>query len=329
MNLYLQCLFSCRRPQNSVHVKKSVVRDVEEKRRSYDCKFCAKSFNTCNKRYAHTQRHHKDTSIKCQDCDRILANRQTYKEHWLTIHLPEDQRMHECWYCVKRFGDKNRLNLHIRTVHKVSNTFPCDQCDKTFIYPNLLAKHVKLDHEGKGYICFPCNKIFRTSNYLNCHFTTVHDANRGDYKCPHCQKVYLASKSFQRHMKEHEFGRIVYVCDTCGKQLSSKTSLRDHMRIHTGEKPLSCKLCDKKFKSRNEVRIHYVTHTKEKKHVCTVCNKSFTQRGTLTIHMRNHTGERPYSCDICEQKFTCKSLLTAHSKIHGTPVTGLLLPDVE
>lgn len=245
----------------------------------------------------------------------------------LSKHLPEDEKQHECPHCLKRYVSNSRMRLHIQAVHAAKKRFSCHQCDKSFPVRTSLLEHIRVDHQGIKFVCFPCNHTFRSAKNLKRHFKTIHDPERlpESHNCPKCGKIYTTMGSFIVHLKQHESGRAIFVCHTCGKQLSSSTSLNSHIRIHTGERPFECVKCGKLFKTCSSMATHLHTHNNEKKYVCSHCEKKFSQHSYLTIHMRYHTGERPFSCSICQEKFISKSHMKLHSrKTHGIPLFSKL-----
>lgn len=47
--------------------------------------------------------------------------------------------------------------------------YQCEFCSLTFSTPAILRRHMKSVHEGGGYVCQYCDKVFKRSDNLNTH----------------------------------------------------------------------------------------------------------------------------------------------------------------
>ena len=79
-----------------------------------------------------------------------------------------------CEKCDKGFSRKQKLNLHIKTVHEKVKSHKCDLCLKEFGQKGDLQKHIKIVHDKvKSHKCNLCFRAFGekkrfTNTYQNC-----------------------------------------------------------------------------------------------------------------------------------------------------------------
>lgn len=118
------------------------------KEKTVACKICGKLFANFNQKNYHSRRKHRDATMKCTRCDRVLFSRQSYNEHMLSQHIP-DKRKHECLVCNKRFVTNRRMRMHIQGVHEGYREFHCDQCEKCYSARYRLLEHIRVVHEDR------------------------------------------------------------------------------------------------------------------------------------------------------------------------------------
>ncbi|CAB0030558.1 unnamed protein product [Trichogramma brassicae] len=162
--------------------------------------------------------------------------------------------------CAKRFGNKQSLLLHIKTVH--------DQCEKKLGQKHQLLTHQRTVREGrKDYECDKCVKKFGHKAHLLVHQRTVHEGHK-DYTCDNCEKKFGHKSHLLRHQKTVHEGRKDYAfkvikdysCGNCGKKFDYKNLLLLHIKIvHDGRKDYACEKCEKKF-GRNLDLIRHQTN---------------------------------------------------------------------
>ena len=67
------------------------------------------------------------------------------------------------------------LRTHIRTVHEITQDFPCDQCSKVFKMDDVLGVRIKTVHlTSQELSCDKCNKPFGIGSDLSAHVKAVH-----------------------------------------------------------------------------------------------------------------------------------------------------------
>uniref|UniRef100_A0A8C6WIE7 C2H2-type domain-containing protein n=1 Tax=Neogobius melanostomus TaxID=47308 RepID=A0A8C6WIE7_9GOBI len=168
-----------------------------------------------------------------------------------------EQKKHQCSVCNKRFGDKSKLQRHIR-VHTGDKPFRCSSCEKAFTQKVTLDKHMRT-HTGEK-----------------------------PFTCPTCETKFARDSTLKNHMRTHT-GEKPYSCSICEKTFIQKSSLNSHRRTHTGEKPFTCPTCETKFAHDSTLKNHMRTHTGERPYSCQACGKTFTRIAYLNTHRRTHT----------------------------------------
>ncbi|CAL8136179.1 unnamed protein product [Orchesella dallaii] len=119
----------------------------------FKCKFdgCTESLETELNLKIHIKEEHGQSAestkgILCFKCGKVLASKQTLKQHEL-VHL--GKKPHECHLCKNKFTVKGSLQLHLTIVHGVG------------------TESLKCDEEG-------CGKMFANRKYFQVHRRTQH-----------------------------------------------------------------------------------------------------------------------------------------------------------
>ena len=105
-----------------------------------------------------------------------------------------------CDQCNKQFGTKQRLKIHIQSIHE-GVKYACDQCDKQFTQQSSLATHVQSTHEGVKFACNQCDYQATRQSGLVIHIKSKHEGvkypcNQCDYQAKHLSnlKTHIKSK---------------------------------------------------------------------------------------------------------------------------------------
>ena len=100
-----------------------------------------------------------------------MFHSKTETENNLLLHIGNEN---VCFHCGKSFTRRDRMKLHIHTVHEGRKDFNCTKCNKSFTVAKTLKKHNHTVHEGhKDYKCDRCNKLFTAAFNLKSLIHTV------------------------------------------------------------------------------------------------------------------------------------------------------------
>ena len=73
----------------------------------------------------------------------------------------------------------------------------CEQCDKVFVQPSRLKRHIALNNCGHiG--CNECGAILRSKTSLRYHMESFH-GNGGSFPCDECNKAFTSEQVLGLH----------------------------------------------------------------------------------------------------------------------------------
>ena len=258
---------------------------------------------------------------KCAECDYSSARRTRWTEHMGRVHgiitekdlQRQKQPDFPCQLCEKSFIFEKDLKRHNRIVHTaVSQT--CEVCNKTYKSKYVFDKHMATHKEGyvqPMFTCQLCPRSFTTKFMLAHHIKSEHLGIKKTYLCPTCGKSFSQIRSYRQHANVHA-GIRPFQCETCGKSFTYEKSLKEHRYMHDNLRRFACKTCGKAFRQYTCLIIHQKTHKDTKDHICSSCGKGFTQKQSLIRHERIHTGDKPYTCGICRKAFSDYAVIRKH-----------------
>lgn len=186
-----------------------------EKQRSYSCEWpgCDKKFTEYDHMKKHMPSHSREKKYQCEFCDCRFSNKLDFTTH-IQSHedKPRKKRVKcDCPNCqaVKAGGEKVRDSSRGRRLHN------CQYCDKAFIYPSDLIKHINF-HTKQFF--FPC-------------------------EWPGCEKTFTQSSNMKSHMRKHA-KKNIHVCHVCEKSFRRLPYLKRHHKTHDKSEKISPKVVE-------------------------------------------------------------------------------------
>ncbi|XP_059609059.1 zinc finger protein 227-like [Phlebotomus argentipes] len=188
-------------------------------------------------------------SIKCTLCDKSFVYKNDLRTHMRAVHSED---IFSCDFCTELFTEKEQLDNHLTEWHtleatrveseenfhqptsvkRLSNSFVCIICDKSFRYKTLLKHHMK-SHEktDEAFKCpeSGCGKSFHSDKNLKSHIAT-HSRKR--FKCADCDKTYSEFRSVRAHIKRDHLKIQRFKCRLCPYSGWYADSFRGHMNRH-------------------------------------------------------------------------------------------------
>ena len=103
-----------------------------------------------------------------------------------------------CDLCLDIFTSKRGMSNH-RLVHgREKKKHKCEQCDKSFVRPDVLRIHQNIHSGAKQYNCAVCRKSFNQAANLATH-QLIHKGEKM-HKCEECKKTFLVAHTLKLHL---------------------------------------------------------------------------------------------------------------------------------
>ena len=150
------------------------------KQEKLPCNICEKEYPNKKSLTKHLKTHEK-ISFTCEDCQKMFSSKgnltKHLEKHEVSKNLSENssiamQSKISCNDCTQLFN-RRTLQIHINTVHDVSSSIPCDECDKHYQTNIALTKHK-----------------------INCHCTSE------ERKCKICKNIFYSKTNLKKHEQE-------------------------------------------------------------------------------------------------------------------------------
>ncbi|XP_043802021.1 uncharacterized protein LOC122719867 [Apis laboriosa] len=308
-----------------------------ERRESFVCEECGKSFTENHRLKQHMMTHTGDRPYDCHICGKAFARRTAYRQH-LLIHT--GKRPYICDICGKTFTQKPGLICHRKSHPGVHPPLPVVHIE------HILSDFMKKEN---GQIRFnPISRRDITGNIEEMKRET-RSAEKAECKilptCDICQKQFKKKYLLRRHKKlahcENEDKRDVsskgntlvelgsqkqeaLSCTICEFRCNKRSTMIAHLaQNHEGsgkskftcKRKFTCIICGLICSRKETLRSHFVRkHTQHYEFSCEQCGKEFKIKGDLTTHMRLNHREPPVMCDVCGKTCRNSHSLYTHQK---------------
>jgi hypothetical protein len=287
---------------------------------------------------------HDSVKVPCPKCNRMI------RDINLKIHIEDEhdttEKKFKCTHgdCTYSSAKKVNLVVHIKHKHKKDkHKHKCDRCDKTFLYPGSLKRHIEESHLGlRPFVCEKCGKGYTTQTQLTEHQTKptcMHSADSGvrQYRCEKCDIDFFKVLPYIKHFHKVHGSQPanidagpVFLCDSCPKMYINQRTLDKHrLHVHEGVPRgpkqkvvrLQCPHCEKRL-PRTKLNEHIKSkHEMNTPFKCNQCTRSFGTSGVLQTHKLNL--HHRVNCDLCGQNICNSFWLKRHkASAHGITPKG-------
>ena len=293
-----------------------------------ECPQCGLRFKDLK---SHMIKKHKDSFIKCSDCDMKFSSQLKLKKHMRKIHEAQHETEHcLCSLCGKTLIGRSNFKKHEREKHGIDNInrkrnakpqlIECTKCNTEFETVRLLHDHVvTCQGENKEFPCTKCELTWANGPVLNMHLKKDHQVGE-IFTCHICGRSLKRKLSVDSHIKiEHE-GKREHVCHLCGTGFPRAQGLKFHIqRVHEKSGRYACEYCDFKTVAQLKLDIHVnEVHTKAVKYPCRECNFFCFRRGGLLAHVKTvHLKIKPHECPVCPEAYVRRKELEKHRAMSG------------
>ncbi|CAG9820092.1 unnamed protein product [Phaedon cochleariae] len=245
----------------------------------------------------------------------IHLNKAHRRRQGLSLKLKknrDDNKLHDCPYCNKRFKSEENCLKHMKGHNKKK----CNLCG-LLVTPSNFTAHVKT-HKEKPVACHICGMFYKNSVCLRSHIHYTHSTTT--YLCEFCDKVYKKSYALSMHIKKEHTGEKSHTCDVCGKRFFTFFNLNTHKKMtHLKLRPHACQYCNKKFSSKFARVTHERQHTNVKPYKCEICGQGYRQNVSLKSHKKSAhdiVEELTCKCEVCGKKFASNFAVLSHMRLH-------------
>ena len=255
--------------------------------------------------------------------------------HHICYHLDFHNSCKFCKLYQYKLFPKTVKELHEREAkEKTWYKSVCPHCDKKFVEPYAVKKHIELKHNRKNYKCKMCPRTFQSKQSLDYHNLTKHtEGPPPSHTCEVCEKTFQTKVRLNNHIKlKHTGGDKQFACDECGSMFKQKKYLNAHMlHVHgLNEKKedywqdlpnqyFECESCGTRFIRRADLKSHIkFKHVVQDVLHCDQCSAKFKYHKNLKQHKQEKHGseESKSKCPECGKMFNQKRNMKRHQMLH-------------
>lgn len=212
---------------------------------------CTESFNLSENLRLHLAMHNKQLK-QCPECRKSFKRFATLQGH-LRTHFKSEY--FSCDFCEENFLNQEILRIHVRTKHAIETKKEvqtqvtekrvkdgqlknvCQYCNKNFLKPSQLTRHLRIHTKEKPYKCQICDKSFSQKNSLDIH-SLIHSTDEMPHPCPQCPLSFRQKCNLKIHIKRVHSSTssddLKYPCQQCSCIFKKLGTLNAHIgKVHT------------------------------------------------------------------------------------------------
>ncbi|EDW29724.1 GL14972 [Drosophila persimilis] len=162
----------CHKNFANVHRLRRHIQSIHEDLHRHVCDICGKKFKFKPSFERHLREHQGVVApaMQCPVCGVWLKN-----EHSLRLHrFTHDSTNTACPHCSKTCNSRTALRAHIKYAHKLTTSFQCTYCEKTFKQQRNLDEHLAIHTGLQLYNCPHCPKECRSRSNMYVHIKQRH-----------------------------------------------------------------------------------------------------------------------------------------------------------
>lgn len=316
------------------------------KNRPFQCSKCHLFFKRSSQLAEHMHSH-REENFPCDICNRVFLSKSSRAEH-RKFHLPNlSDRVQ-----TAVFRKPNKKPSSFLTLPTNEFKYRCGVCCERFRDPEELSEHGCMADIERRYSCLDCDKHFLHPSHLQKHIRTHKQSwSQSEYPCNHCNNSFSSPHEFLNHLRSHDYtstelqgstadGGEGFICPICHQCFASAPELAYHFPMHP-DGAFQCKLCNIAFPTASDLKEHEVSHVNESTETkCTKCGQCFLGRDAFSKHNCSKkraimdtkysdvkqpkdstfgdedeidvTGEDLCCCSFCPMRFSSKSHLLEH-----------------
>ena len=208
--------------------------------KNFNCEHCGKPYNNRPSLNRHVKAVHENLRFTCELCGKKYTGKKYLQQHIKVVHNRIYDFSCDEVGCTKGFSTASELKKHIECVHEGIKNFICQDCGQEFYDKQRLNIHTKTVHERrigkKWHICNyeHCDQSFDKMGQLRKHMKNDHISDKAKYPCSECDNKYNNQQALISHINIVHKG-IRVVCFICGMQLKNRNNLPHHMKTHEKE----------------------------------------------------------------------------------------------
>ncbi len=250
-----------------------------------------------------------DVTFECGACGRSFPSHAGLARHQADHSRAEaagGEGDVACGKCMKRFGDFESLQSHVKS----------NACRNTTESP----RQRRNAQPNTQYQCGECEEMFPSELLLKRHVTT--HVRVKPMQCAQCSKVFVSVDSIRKHMKTHAAKRKHFEIPDSDLESSppppglDDSDDLDYTPVSTSRtaSPLKKKLFQSPQSYPDFAPKSRASHAEStaRSVSCVTCGKTYLRPGALRNHERVHTGEKPFTCDVCGMTFRTNHHLKFH-----------------